>query len=336
MSKRSRTLRAAAREELNAGRGRVTKLSGPADAIAMIPYLFGFTPTESLVVVVLEGPRQRFGPCFRLDLVSDVAEADEEATYVAALVRQHRFKKVIVFCFSCSLEPGRTVVEHVNRKLAAQGVDVTDAIRADGSRWWSLLCSNRDCCGPEGNPYDVDTSSAAAEAVLAGMPRAPDRESLRAQVAAGDDGRRAAVAAAAQHSCPPVDVAAFVEARLDCSDSLSVEDIAAMAVAVQSIPARDVAWALMSRQTSRRHFDLWRVVMQSVPDDLLSPVGSLAAFAAWLNGNGVLASHAAERVLAVDPTYSMARLVISALESCVHPDSWSAVKLPAQWPRSRR
>ena len=46
--------------------------------------------------------------------------------------------------------------------------------------------------------------------------------------------------------------------------------------------------------------------MQLAPDDLVAPIGSLTAFAAWLTGRGVLASHAVERVLELSPGYSMA------------------------------
>jgi Domain of unknown function (DUF4192) len=109
---------------------------------------------------------------------------------------------------------------------------------------------------------------------------------------------------------------------------LTIEEVAALAAAVQHLRLRDEAWAMMSRTTADAHFELWRRVMQSVPDALLSPVGSLAAFAAWLSGHGVLASHAAERVLSVDPEYSMALLVVDALDACVHPDRWQTIVLP--------
>ena len=124
---------------------------------------------------------------------------------------------------------------------------------------------------------------------------------------------------------PGADVTAQVGAALGRENSLSVVQIAELAVAVQDIRNRDQAWALMTRSTAERHFDLWREVMQSVPDALLPPVGALAAFAAWLSGHGVLASHAADRVLAVDESHSMARLVVEALQASLNPNSWDAV-----------
>lgn len=331
MSKKSRILRAA-RAELTGATRPVTKLNGPGDAIAMIPYLLGFTPDESLVVIVLEGPRKRFGPCFRMDLVTDADDAEEQARYTRSLVRQHSFRCVMLFAFSATRQPAQTVLETVEPQLTSAGVDVVDAIRADGARWWSMSCTDPLCCPPEGTAYDVETSRVAAEAVLAGLQRAPDRESLRAQVAPLDSERQKAVAATASATASAVSIAEgvmpLVESALRRVDELSIEEIARLAAIVQDLPARDEAWAMMSRGSARQHFELWRRVMQSVPDELLSPVGSLAAFAAWLSGNGVLASHAAERVLSVDPGYSMARLVIEALNAALHPDSWELNRQP--------
>lgn len=323
MSSRSQRLRAA-RHDLTPPSRPVTKLSGPAETIAMIPYLLGFVPSESLVVIALEGPRRRLGPCIRLDLVSERAEVAVQAGYVRELVCQHGFDPVMVFAFSRLQDPADEVLRAVDAELQGAEVGVLESIRADGSRWWSLTCVNPLCCSPAGAPYDMDTSRVAAEAVFAGMRRAPDRDALRAQFEPLTPGRLRAVAEAATFLSPSRSPAPLVAASLEAPTSLTVGQIAALAVSVQSLSGRDEAWSLMSRATAEKHLDLWRVVMQSVPDELLPPVGGLTAFAAWLSGNGVLASHAAERVLQVDECYSMALLVVEALQSCLNPNTWEA------------
>ncbi len=321
MSKKSRILRAA-RNELAADSRPVTKLSGPGDAIAIIPYLLGFTPTESLVVIALQGPRRRFGPCFRMDLEIGAEAVSAQADYVLALVRHHRFDPVMVFAFSARAEPADAALTAVEAQLTGAGVGVLDVIRADGSRWWSASCRDPLCCDPAGTPYDIETSRVAAEAVLAGMQRAPDRESLRAQFAPLAGERIAAVARAASKVPRGNDPVLLVEAALKAPHTLTVEEVAELAVAVQRVVDRDAAWSMMTRSNAGRHLELWRAVMQSVPDALLPPVGGLTAFAAWLSGNGVLASHAAERVLEVDKNYSMATRVIDALRASLNPSTW--------------
>jgi hypothetical protein len=49
----------------------VVKISGPADIIGVLPHRLGFHPTESLVVVCLEGPRNRDRLVMRFDLPAE-------------------------------------------------------------------------------------------------------------------------------------------------------------------------------------------------------------------------------------------------------------------------
>lgn len=335
MSKKSRAIKKA-RQHMQTGAPPVTKVRGPADIIAMIPYLLGFQPAESLVAVALEGQRRRFGPCFRLDLVHDVDEAQREADYALSIMRHHGFAAVLIVAFSRYAEPADTVTHAILGQLRAEGVEVVEAVRADGHRWWSYICSNPECCNPEGTTYDVTTSAAAADAVLCGMQRAPDRETLRGQFEPADAERRAAVQDAIQQLSgdetldgspggPELD--AHVEAAVARPESLSVHDVAWLALAVNSSrAARDRVWSMMTRANATGHLSVWRRVMREVPDPLMPPAGSLAAFAGWLSGQSVLASHAADRVLAVDGDYSMALLVVDALERVVSPREWDRIR----------
>ena len=49
----------------------VVKISGPADILGVLPHRLGFHPTESLVVICLEGPRRRDRLVMRLDLADE-------------------------------------------------------------------------------------------------------------------------------------------------------------------------------------------------------------------------------------------------------------------------
>lgn len=64
----------------------VAKLTSPADIVAMIPYVLGFVPGQSLVLVALEGARRRFGPVLRMDLAETSREMAEQVDYLIALV----------------------------------------------------------------------------------------------------------------------------------------------------------------------------------------------------------------------------------------------------------
>ena len=315
------------------GQGResrpTTVVKDPSEVIAIIPYLLGFDPADSIVVVALEGPRNRFGPCFRLDL----ATRDDAAQQVAAVVGfvgQLCCATVIVVVFSDDAGRADPVVRDVSVELTARGVTVQEALRADGRRWWSYTCDDPGCCSPGGTPYDVSSSRVAAEAVVAGLQRLPSRDSLRLQFEPLP-ARRSAINQLRRE----IEVVAPTEAELirlldqgvGDAGTLSDVDLVRVATGVQHLALRDLAWMQMSRANADSHFALWSHVMRCVPDDLLAPVGSLTAFAAWLQGTGVLASHALDRVLAVYPRYSMALLIGRILQSGINPSRWDEMAM---------
>lgn len=333
MSKKNRALkkaRAVAGPRTPDGRP-ISRLKGPADVLAIVPYLLGFQPHESLVVIALEGPRKRFGPIFRMDLVGAPQDVICQADQALAIVSQYRFERVLIAALTADRERADVVVEPLLIALAGLEVRVEEALVADGSRWWSYLCRDPGCCDPEGTPYDVTTSPAAAMAVFEGMSTAPDRDSLRQQFAALPERQREVAEQAARLSAtsrpdPPTDVPALVRRCLRDPGGLSAGEVAELALAVQPTTQRDEAWLLISRTNAEAHLDLWRTMVRQVPDRLLAPVGSLAAFAAWVTGRGVLASHALDRVLAVDPSYPLARLIGRVLEQAMNPEQWDAMR----------
>jgi hypothetical protein len=327
MSRNSRALRAA-----RLAAKPVMKLKGPGEAATMIPYLLGFKPHDSLVVVDLEGPRKRFGPVLRIDLTDDPTNAPLLAAQVMRVLVSRDPARVLVAAFSDSAERAEPLVRLVLGGLASHGIDVEDALRVGDGRWWSYICTSSACCSPEGTPFEPDTSRVAAEAVLSGMSVAPDRDALRNLFAPAScqqrDQVRAAVAQLKRDDrsvLPPACVELMPErvaTLLAKGADLSATEVAWLALAGQSIRGRDSALLLIERAVAEQHLDLWRTVMSLVDDDLLAPVGCLAAFSAWLEGRGVLASHALERVLAIDPDYSLAHCIEGLLTASIDPRAW--------------
>ncbi|MBA2774701.1 MAG: DUF4192 domain-containing protein [Nocardioidaceae bacterium] len=321
MSKKSRATRSAR----STGPVPRTVLKSPSDIVAIIPYLLGFDPVESVVVIGLEGPRRRFGPCFRLDLVDEPCDVTAQVDYIETLVRHLTLQTVLLVAFSSRPEQADPVMDGVCAILRDRQVEVHEALRADGQRWWSYACDRPGCCTPEGTRYDASTSRVAAEAVLAGMPRLPSRDALRKQFDPDTD-RQPAVqdALGALVGRPPraAQIADLIDKGLRTPGALDDGEVAVLLWWLQTMPRRDSVWVRIARPTAEAHFALWSHVMRCAPDDVMPPAGSLAAFSAWLKGTGVLASHATDRVLAVAPQYSMAHLMHDILASAVHPDQW--------------
>jgi hypothetical protein len=306
----------------------VARIGGPADALAMIPYLFGFEPHESVVVVSLKGPRRRFGPIVRGDLV-EPSQAEVLVEYLANVVDSHGFEAVLIAAYSTRESAAAQVVPGLAEALASSGVTVYEALRTDGSRWWSYTC-DRGCCPPEGTPYDPATTAVAALAVSMGMGKLPSREALAQQFAprfgevretANDVAWALACATAVDEGSDLERMSTLIESSLGI-DRIGGAALGMLLGGVQDLLARDVAWLLMTRDNADRHFELWRQVTTVADDELLPPAGALCAFAAWLAGRGALAAMAVERVAEVAPDYPFLELIAHAIQSGMNPDVW--------------
>jgi len=309
-------------------------MRGPGDVAVIIPYLLGFQPAESLVLIALEGPRKRFGPLMRFDLEDATGPQAPALRQAVGVMVDGDVELVLVAAFSVLAERADPVVTAVLDDLAAKGIGVEEAFRADGSRWWSYLCHNPRCCTPAGTPYVAGTARVAAEAVMAGLAFAPDRDALRSQLAPDSPAIRSGVARAVarlddggliRRWTEPGAIEAAVRSGLVRPGDLSADEVAALAVAVQVPELAVRAMLLLERETAAAHFELWCVVTRRVDDKLLPLVGCVAGLAAWVNGHGVLASHAVDRVLAVAPDHRLALIVAQLLNRAVNPRAWADI-----------
>lgn len=151
----------------------------PADMVAAVPYLLGFHPADSVVVVAVRGRRVVFAA--RGDLPAPGADPGPAARHLAQVVaRQDADAATVVGYGPAARVTG--VVDAIGDALTATGVVVLDALRVTEGRWFSYLCAEPSCCPPEGTPYDPAASQVSAAAVFAGQVALPDRAALAAQV----------------------------------------------------------------------------------------------------------------------------------------------------------
>ncbi|MEU4816896.1 DUF4192 domain-containing protein [Micromonospora aurantiaca] len=151
----------------------------PADMVAAVPYLLGFHPADSVVVVAVRGRRVVFAA--RGDLPAPGADPGPAARHLAQVVaRQDADAATVVGYGPAARVTG--VVDAVGDALTAAGLVVLDALRVTEGRWFSYLCVEPSCCPPEGTPYDPAASQVSAAAVFAGQVALPDRAALAAQV----------------------------------------------------------------------------------------------------------------------------------------------------------
>ncbi len=191
------------------------RLRDPAGVVAAVPYLLGFVPRRSLVVVGIDD-HACVGPTLRCDHDLGAAEPGADASpvrpqtplpllwdHVVTVMARNGCHTLLVVAYTDAdpgeLEPARTagllavVLPATDHGSSPQ---VLDVLAVGPTRYRSMACAEDGCCPVEGLPLaGVDAHPVAAEFVLAGRSPAPDRESLEPPVTVQAQDRRAALTA---------------------------------------------------------------------------------------------------------------------------------------------
>lgn len=314
------------------------------DLLSAVPYLLGFHPTESIVVVGFDGKRLTFA--VRVDLPgadTDPPDRDALAAHIASVLSRQDIDAVTVIGYG----PDRSVapaVASVSAALDRSGLKVLDLLRVADGRYWSYVCDDPGCCSPDGNPYDPTSSEIAAAATYAGQVALPDRAALVRRVAPVEGASRASMRTAADRadrrlaalvgSTPHGDRRRVLReagetavreslARYRVGGRLTDDEVAWLSLLLVHVPVRDYAWERIGIEDWQ--IELWSDVVRRASPDLVAAPASLLAFAAWRTGQGALASVALERARAAVPDYSMALLLEEVLRNGIPPawfDDW--------------
>lgn len=326
----------------------------PADVLATVPYLLGFHPRDSLVVLTLTGPKDRVAFTVRVDLPDEASRRQWAAALLAAL-RRNGAKRVLVVAFCADEAVAGPAVAAVRDALAAARLRLVDAWRADGHRWWSYVCTDPACCPPAGTAYDAATGPCAVQAVVNGLVALPDRETLAASVsrlpgetqqvmeritARVQDEILSRVLGCADPARSFVvqgqdAVVAYVRDFIRRPREVGEQDAARLSVWVQHLHVRDAAWCLMDVDRLDPHIDLWRQVTRRAVPGLVAAPAALLSFAAWRSGRGALAQCALDRVLADNPGYSMGALLGEVLAESLPPSAWTPMPLEELYAATR-
>lgn len=317
-------------------------LRTPADLITAIPFLLGFHPKDSVVVVGLRGRHVVFAAR------GDLGEPPGFVEYVTSVVMRQDIDTAAVVGFGTD-ERAREPVTAIREALERHGVAVLDALRVAGGRYWSYACLGEGCCPPDGIAYDEVASPVAAAAIHAGHVALADRDELVSQIEPVGGGARESMRLATERATarlatmlagsPPGDllgaralrrvgVAAVREAMRRAREGgrLTDDEVAWLTVLLVHLPIRDYAWERVG--VEEWHCELWADVLRRAEVHLAPAPACLLAFAAWRCGQGALALVAVERAKRSDPSYSMARLLDDVLHRGIPPSTLDSYPLP--------
>ncbi|RCH64116.1 DUF4192 family protein [Streptomyces sp. SDr-06] len=168
----------------SAGEPRIT-LRGPAELADALPYLMGFYPTDSVVLVALHGESGRFGGRVRVGLPAspqewpDISDQLADCLVTGSERRGQRPDGIVVFlCQDPSgggsghevMERLRPLAQRLRTACGVLDVPVLEALCISDGRYWSYCCPDARCCPPEGSVLALPgTSVMAAAATYAGI-----------------------------------------------------------------------------------------------------------------------------------------------------------------------
>jgi hypothetical protein len=160
-------------------------LRGPAELADALPYMMGFHPSDSIVLVALHGSRGRFGGRLRLGIPrsprewSPVAQQLAECLIEGSERRGSRPDGIVVFlCQDPAegetshrvMERLRPLAQRLRTACGTFDVPVFEALCISDGRFWSYCCPDSRCCPPEGDVLALPgTSVMAAAAAYAGI-----------------------------------------------------------------------------------------------------------------------------------------------------------------------
>ncbi len=265
--------------------------------IGMLPILFGFMPSESVIAILTQGERNRFGFRMRMDLIEEFGQ--REAEQINTYLNGQGGDAVVLVVVSAHVDRRNDAID-----LLTSAIDLPHiaAITADNP-----IAPSAEClAAAEATGFALSLSREAIERAYepvineaAHLTRGNPDNALTAM--------REALSALTAEGVP----------------SLTNQQVADMREGADVVEARDEMWAEMTRENAANLATVWRIV--AVQTDTANAY-ALCAFAHWLVGNGTKALIAIDHAQRIEPDHSMVALVLQVLTIAMDPKEWKGIK----------
>jgi hypothetical protein len=317
----------------------MTTLTSPHDLLAAIPFLIGYHPIDSLVLVSIKD--DCVGMAMRIDYPIDQSEIafDLCASHISA---DEADGALIVAYQPRDRSDGDEVLAQTTAALSRAGIAIYESILIAEGSYRSLLCHDITCCPIDGRPVPPhDSSRIAMESVVAGhpMPFASFAElgsSVRSNLLAQEEQWLERVQ---KSYVDPSDsdlnnlqrdgATAVIDLANDfITHGISTDQdlIAHVLGRLSEIQVRDFALGSHDGESAVGYQSMWMHLLRSAPPGFVAPVACLAAAIAYEHGDGALARAALDRAFADSPTYSLALLLKRVFSAGWPPQSFAQMR----------
>ena len=316
----------------------MTTLTSPHDLLAAIPFLIGYHPENSLVLVALKD--DTVGMAMRVDMPTDIAA--ESYDLLASHFQREAADAALIVAYVDSQSDPEAVLINTSAALLRAGISIKESLIVSDGRYRSMLCHDSECCPPLGSPIpDIDSSRIAAEHVIAGHPMPFANvsglvQSIAALPSAMQESWQSEVRAfwIESDSESLLDLqrdgaTAVIDLAGEYAQGRGAEDreLAARVIGrISDIQVRDYALGSHNDETADAYWQMWRELLLIAPRGFVAPIASIFAALAYERGEGALAHKALDRALADDERYSLALLLRRVFTAGWPPQSFTAMR----------
>jgi hypothetical protein len=316
----------------------MTTLTSPHDLLAAIPFLIGYHPENSLVLVALKD--DSVGMAMRVDMPTDIAP--ESYDLLASHFQREAADAALIVAYVDSETDPEPVLINTSAALLRAGISIKESLIVSDGRYRSMLCHDSECCPSLGSPIpDIDSSRIAAEHVIAGHPMPFANvsglvQSIAALPSAMEESWQSEVRTfwIESDSENLIDLqrdgaTAVIDLAGEYVQGRGAEDrelVARVIGRISDIQVRDYALGSHNDETADAYWQMWRELLLIAPRGFVAPIASIFAALAYERGEGALAHKALDRALADDERYSLALLLRRVFTAGWPPQSFSAMR----------
>ena len=315
----------------------MTTLTSPHDLLAAIPFLVGFKPEDSIILISIRDGSVSMA--MRVDFPDSLGN-EEVSTLISHLERDKADAVLAIFYLPDAPTDSTPIIQALTSAIEAHGLHLRESIIVSAGRWRSLLCDDKECCPESGSAMpELSGSRIAAEQVAQGKPlpfenvhelvasisALPEDAELLELISQIDliDYNNDPVPQQRQGAEAVVDFIADFHAEGLCRDK---KLIALVLVRLLDLQVRDFALGSVTEDTLHNYFSAWRWLMRIAPQGYVAPVATLFAAVAYERGDGALAQRALDRVEADNPDYAMLNLFRQVFSRGWSPENFAAMR----------
>jgi hypothetical protein len=314
-------------------------LTSAHDLITAVPFLLGFHPTNSIVLISVKA--DAIGLAMRIDLPKSL---DRDAIELLAhhFLRDESDAALLVAYMPEDRDDGDSLLISLGAGLISSGITIQESILVHNGRYRSILCRDSNCCPVLGKEVPaIENSQMAAEHVVAGIPMpyadiselvdslSADPESLELEWSdevgrfyISEDGED--IAALRRDGVETMDLL-LDEFRMGLGASQRTL-VARMIGRMSDVQVRDYALGVHTEDTYDLFFAMWRELLRKSPRGYVAPIACIVAAMAYEGGDGALAQKALDRAISDDEQYPLAALLRRVFNAGWPPESFAQMR----------